>query len=255
MQKGADGKDVKTKVTRHGLGVLRSAGTPNAGPASSHLGKDVSRVYADALPLNEWASVAIVGTQRRTQVYVNGELKGESGEQMVCPLARLGATDGASFVGSVRNLRVLDRALTAKEIGRAAGLDLPDNLAEGAKATASASDDAHGFTPGLAADGKPDTRWSSAPTGADQWLQLDLGAAKTFNTVQVKWEVAYPKAYRVEASDDAQAWRALGEGEGREGLTALAVPETTARYIRIAMRQPATGWGYSIWEVELLKRR
>lgn len=254
-EKGADGREVKTKFTRRGLGLVRSAGAPGPNPSVSHLSKDVSRVYADPLPLNQWVSLAVVGTERRTQVYVNGELKGESGEQMVCPLARLGAADGSSFAGSVRNLRVVDRALTAKEIGRAAGLDIPDNLAEGARVTASASDDAHGFTAGLAADGKPDTRWSSAPTAAEQWLQLDLGAPKTFNAVTVKWEVACPKAYRVEASEDGQAWRALGEGEGREGLTELRVPETTARQVRLIMTKPATGWGYSVWEVEVLKRR
>lgn len=253
--KGADGREIKTKVTRKGLGLVRAAGSPGAYPADAHIAKDVSRVYADPLPLNEWVSVAFVGTARRTQCYLNGVLAGESGEQAVCPLARLGAADGSSFAGSVRNVRVLNRTLSAKEIGRAAGLDIPDNLATGAVATASVSDTAHGFPPIQAVDDNPATRWSSAPTGAEQWLQLDLGSARTFNAVQIKWEVAFPKVYRVEVSDDAKTWRAIGEGAGREGLTELRVPETPAPHLRIVMSQPATGWGYSIWEVELFNRR
>ncbi len=126
QEKGPGGKEIKKKVSRRGLGVIRAAGSIGAHPSESHLGKDVNRVYADPLPLNEWVSLAIVGTQRHTQVYVNGELQGESDEQTVCPLARLGAGDGSSFVGSVRNLRVVNRMLTAREIGRAAGRDLPD---------------------------------------------------------------------------------------------------------------------------------
>lgn len=129
-EKGPDGKEIKRKVTRRGLALVRAAGTPGPNPSESNLGKDVNRVYADPHPLNEWVRLAVVGTQRHTQVYVNGKLTGESGEQMVCPLARLGAMDGSSFVGSVRNLRVVNRALTAREIEQSAGIDMPDHPAK-----------------------------------------------------------------------------------------------------------------------------
>ena len=114
--KDADGKVVKTKVTKQGLGVVRAAGSPGADPASSHIAADVSRVYAGPLMLNQWTTIAIVGERRHTTVYVNGVKAGESGEQMICPLAMLGSKTGNSFVGKVRNLRVWDHALDPKVI-------------------------------------------------------------------------------------------------------------------------------------------
>lgn len=248
------GKEIKTPVERHGIGIVRAAGSPGATPQESHLARDVSRIYADPLPLNEWVSLAIVGNQRKTSVYVNGKLAGETGEQMLCPLARLGGKNGGSFLGSVRNLKLVNRALSAKEVGRAAGLDIPDNLAEGCKVTATVSDEAHGFSPSLAADGQTGTRWSSGPTGAEQSLTLDLGAEKACNTVRIQWEVAYPRSYAIAVSSDQATWKEVGRGEAREGVTELAFATVPARYVRVIMSNPATGWGYSIWEAEILSR-
>lgn len=92
------------------------------------------------------------------------------------------------MVGTIRKLRLVNRALNAREIGRAAGLEIPDNLAAGAKVTATASDTAHGFAPDLATDDDPKSRWSSAPTQAEQSLMLDLGKAVAFNTVAIDWQ-------------------------------------------------------------------
>jgi hexosaminidase len=249
--KGPDGKEVKTKITRRGIGFVRAAGAPGATPAESYLTRDVSGIYADPLPLDRWVTLTFVGTERRTKLYVDGQPAGEHGDQMVCPLTRLGGFN-LSFPGSIRNLKVVNRALSPREVARAAGLDAPDSLSTGAVATASASDDAHGFLPALASDGQPDTRWSSGPTGAEQWLQLDLGARKAFSAVRVNWEVAFPKRYAVSVSDDGHAWREVGQGEGREGITDVRFPRCEARCVRITCREPATGWGYSVWEAEVL---
>ncbi|MCU0780051.1 MAG: hypothetical protein MUF04_02990 [Akkermansiaceae bacterium] len=127
--KDASGNEIKTTVNRRGLGVVRAAGSPGADPASARVANDVSRVYAEPLPLDQWVTVTIVGDRRRTTAYLNGVKVGETGEQALCPLARLGSPTGNSFVGTIRNLRVHSRAFSPKEIGRAAGLDMPDNLA------------------------------------------------------------------------------------------------------------------------------
>lgn len=135
--KDAAGNEVKTKVVRRGIGLVRAAGSPGAdpsasmkvnqvshvygSPATSALVNDVSHASGEALPLNQWVTLTIVGERGHTTLYVNGRPAGGYNDQMVCPLAWLGSSTGNSFVGKVRNLRIINRALTVKEIGPAAG--------------------------------------------------------------------------------------------------------------------------------------
>jgi hexosaminidase len=120
--KDADGKEVKMKVDRRGIGLVRAAGSAGAdpvsamkvnqvgqvyaSPATSRLMNDVSHIYGKTLPLNQWVTLTIVGESGRTTLYVNGQSVGSYHDQMVCPLARLGSKTGNSFVGKIRNLKV-----------------------------------------------------------------------------------------------------------------------------------------------------
>jgi hypothetical protein len=269
--KDAAGKEVKTKVTRHGLGIVRAAGSPGAdpagamkvnqvshvyaSPATSGLMRDVSHTSGEALPLGQWVTLAIVGERGHTTLYINGQPAGSYNDQMVCPLSRLGSPTGNSFVGKVRNLKVVNRALTAKEIGRAAGLDIPDNLAAHRPATASASDTAYGLTPEKITDEDPGTRWSSGVTSAEQWVAVDLGAAVEFNTVNIAWETARPKQLHVKVSDDGQNWKQVFAGDVTGGQTTAAFPRVRARQLRLVMSEPVTQWGYSIWTVEVWNKK
>ncbi|MFI1095319.1 discoidin domain-containing protein [Streptomyces sp. NPDC020917] len=56
-----------------------------------------------------------------------------------------------------------------------------------------------------ATDGDSGTRWSSDYLD-DQWIQVDLGSARTFDRVVVVWEAAYPKTYTIQVSDDGASW-------------------------------------------------
>ena len=114
--KDASGKEVKTKVARHGIGLVRAAGTPGADPAASHLMKDVSHVYGETPPLNQWVTLTIVGERGRTTLYVNGKSAGSYNDQMVCPLAQLGSKTGNSFVGQIRKLKIWNRNLSPTEL-------------------------------------------------------------------------------------------------------------------------------------------
>jgi len=102
---------VKTKIQRHGIGLLRAAGAPGKDPLDSIKFDQVSRVYTDQVPLNEWLHVTIIGDRGRTTVYFNGKKAGEQPKQMVCPLRWLGSKTGNSFVGQIRNLKVHDRKI------------------------------------------------------------------------------------------------------------------------------------------------
>ncbi|MHA3700829.1 discoidin domain-containing protein [Jatrophihabitans sp. YIM 134969] len=79
----------------------------------------------------------------------------------------------------------------------------PDtDLALHQPATASSDD---GNPAGNATDDNPRTRWSSSYTD-DQWIQVDLGAARVFDQVQIDWEQAYARTFVIQASDDGQTW-------------------------------------------------
>src|SRR5215218_6093432 len=55
-------------------------------------------------------------------------------------------------------------------------------------------------TPAAAAvDGNTGTRWSSA-FAANQWFQVDLGAATAVSRVAINWEGAYAKAFTIQLS-------------------------------------------------------
>jgi hexosaminidase len=249
-----NGTKTKKKISFQGISTLRAAGTRDGDgtPGKSRVAHDTAKSSGKLLPLNEWVTLTVVGESGRNTIWLNGEKIAESGNQLVCPLRQLGGGEGESFVGDIRKLKVVNRALTPKEIGRAAGLDIPDNLAAGAKVTATASDTAHGFTPELATDEDLGSRWSSGPTQAEQSLALDLGKAVAFNTVAINWEAAVPGEYRVDVSSDGEKWKPVFTGAAQPGRTSANFPNATARHLRIVMSKPTTPWGYSIHNVEVL---
>jgi acyl-homoserine lactone acylase PvdQ len=126
------------------------------------------------------------------------------------------------------------------------------NLAAGA--TASASSHERGWypsPPSNAVDGKPDTRWAS-DWSDQQWLQVDLGATRTVGRVALSWEAAYAKAYRIELSTDGSTWRTVyttSVGDGGRDLASFA--PGAARFVRMTGIQRATGYGYSVYELEV----
>lgn len=248
----ADGTKRRGGINTVGVGMVRAAGARQGkDPFSTYLAHDVSKFTSKAPGLNEWTSIAITGTRGGNTIYINGEKAGSFNNQMVCPLRWLGSRTGNSFVGKVRKLKVYDCALTAKEIARAAGADIPEDLAAGGKATASATEGNTPFTADKATDGDDNTRWCSGSTGAAQSLAIDLGTAKIIGRVAIAWRPdAYPKKYAVEASADGRSWKEVFTGEGKPGNTLAEFPATKTRHFRVKMSDPATQWGYSLWSVE-----
>ncbi|WP_447008319.1 penicillin acylase family protein [Saccharothrix isguenensis] len=126
------------------------------------------------------------------------------------------------------------------------------NLAAGA--TASASSHERGWfpsPPSNAVDGKPDTRWAS-DWSDPQWLQVDLGSTRTVGRVVLSWEAAYARAYRIELSTDGSTWRTVyttSVGDGGRDLASFT--PGAARFVRMTGIQRGTGYGYSIYELEV----
>ncbi|MGW4892503.1 discoidin domain-containing protein [Kitasatospora sp. NPDC004240] len=103
-------------------------------------------------------------------------------------------------------------------------------------------------TPALATDGNAATRWAS-DWSDPQWLQVDLGAVKSFRTLQIVWDPAYARAYEVQVSDDGSTWRGIHSVTAGDGNVDTIDAAASARYVRLRLTARGTGWGYSVHEL------
>ncbi|GAB3954030.1 discoidin domain-containing protein [Kribbella albertanoniae] len=130
------------------------------------------------------------------------------------------------------------------------------NIARGKPTTASSyqqTGNGAPYPPSNVTDGNNTTRWAS--DWADpQWVQVDLGQVTSFDRIQLIWEGAFAREYRVEVSDDGNAWRALYSTAAGNGDVDDITTGGTGRYVRLTGTQRGTGWGYSLYEFGIYKR-
>ena len=126
----------------------------------------------------------------------------------------------------------------------------PGNLALNRPTTVSSAEST-GMGGAQAVDGSATTRWSSLFTDP-QWISVDLGATYAVSRVRLSWEAAYGSGYQVQTSPNGTTWTAIRTVTGGDGgiddLTGLT---GSGRYLRINGTQRATGYGYSLWELEV----
>jgi hypothetical protein len=102
-----------------------------------------------------------------------------------------------------------------------------------------------------AVDGNMSTRWSSQFSDP-QWIYVDLGATYNLTRVVLRWEAAYGKAYQVQTSTNASTWTNRFSTTTGNGATDDITLSGSGRYVRIYGTQLFnTGWGYSLWEIEV----
>jgi hypothetical protein len=102
----------------------------------------------------------------------------------------------------------------------------------------------------LAVDGNPGTRWSSAFSDP-QWISVDLGVTTSISRVVLIWEAAYASGYQIQTSNDAAAWTSVYSTTTGDGGTDDLVVSGSGRYVRLYGTVRATGWGYSLWELQV----
>lgn len=117
--------------------------------------------------------------------------------------------------------------------------------------------------PGLANDGRTETRWSSEYTDSEFW-QVDLGAARLVDTMALTWEPAYPERYLVSTSIDGVSftpaaeqtleltraqWQILQVVRRIAQRTSFA--PRAARYVRVTSIKRASKYGISIWDAQV----
>nr|WP_298132525.1 discoidin domain-containing protein [uncultured Pseudoxanthomonas sp.] len=91
---------------------------------------------------------------------------------------------------------------------------------------------------GLAVDGNPDSAWAADLRGEqDPQLTLDLGKVREFGGLVLRWKPGqHASDYLVQLSDDGVRWRDVRTVVGGNGGTDyLALPESEARYVRLAI--------------------
>lgn len=124
------------------------------------------------------------------------------------------------------------------------------NLAAGKPVTVSSSENA-GTSGRFAVDGSFTTRWSSAFSDP-QWLYVDLGAPTAVTKVRINWEAAYGRDFEVQFSNDAQTWTPVRTVTGNtQRINLISGLTGTPQYVRIYGTARATGYGYSIYELEV----
>lgn len=125
------------------------------------------------------------------------------------------------------------------------------NLALSGTVTASSTEGAPWIAQN-AIDGDRTTRWSSDWGSDPQWIAVDLGSIRSLTEVRLVWEAAYATSYRVEISRNGTTWSTLRNvTSGTGGTVRVEASSALARHVRVVGIQRATGYGYSLWEIEV----
>jgi glucosylceramidase len=99
---------------------------------------------------------------------------------------------------------------------------------------------------GLAIDADGSTLWQSkAAQAPDQYLQVDLGTAKTVRRVSLDSGGNlgdYAAAWKLTYSNDGTTWRPLATGTSDGQVTNVDVNPTRARYVRITSTGTSDHW-------------
>ncbi|WP_405431549.1 penicillin acylase family protein [Micromonospora sp. NBC_00617] len=128
------------------------------------------------------------------------------------------------------------------------------NLAQGRPTAASSTQFLTSYTPDKAVDGSLGSRWASSYND-NQWLRIDLGAARTVSRAVLRWESAYATSYRIEVSGDGSSWTPVfATTTGNGGVDNATFAPVTARYVRVYGVKRATSYGFSLYEFELYGR-
>ena len=105
------------------------------------------------------------------------------------------------------------------------------------------------------------TRWESQYSDP-QYMYVDLGVPCTIHTVKLSWENAAGKTYTIDVSNDGlhpevqngSNWTRLAtETNGGSMQTYPSTLTGTYRYVRMFGTTRTTGYGYSLWDFEVLR--
>ncbi|MFE9254637.1 beta-N-acetylglucosaminidase domain-containing protein [Streptomyces sp. NPDC006879] len=138
------------------------------------------------------------------------------------------------------------RVLTVRAFPRTGGPDLVPG-----STPSSSADETPDFPAAAAADGDPETRWSS-PAEDGAWWQTQLAAPVRLGRVVLHWQEAHASGYRIEVSADGQTWRTAAQvDDGPGGRESVRMDAPDSRYLRVSCdRRADARYGCSLFAVE-----
>ena len=112
-----------------------------------------------------------------------------------------------------------------------------------------------GTKPEKAVDGDLKSRWSSRHQD-NEWIAVDLGDCYQLTTVKLYWEAAYATDFDVEVSEDGEQYTIAKSITGAEGgVQTIDIRQggkaVEAQFVRIYCKKRNTGYGSSLWELEV----
>ncbi|MGL1934532.1 MAG: tandem-95 repeat protein [Fibrobacterales bacterium] len=122
------------------------------------------------------------------------------------------------------------------------------DIAEGKPAFASSVESGHPAS--NAFDNNSSTRWSS-DFSDPQWIYVDLQQEYELTSVNLLWETAYGRDYRIQVSDDAQNWTTIYTKTWGNGGTDNITLSGSGRYVRLYGTARGTEWGYSLHKFKI----
>ena len=161
--------------------------------------------------------------------------------KFVCPVI----ANGKVYMSTFSNQLVV-YGLTGKSLGSCTGTT---NLSLG-KIAVSSSNESSILGPGNAIDGNLTTRWASLPTDS-QWIYVDLAARFSICKVNLSWETALGKNFQIQVSDDAIKWTTIQTIVGNTAFVNSLNVSGTGRYVRMLGSARGTGYGYSLYEIQI----
>ncbi|MGW4754995.1 discoidin domain-containing protein [Streptomyces chartreusis] len=257
-----------------GKSVTSSSNENAATPAANAVDGDRGTRWSSAASDNQWLQVDLGATASVTRVVLDWEAAygkdykiqfsqdGAGWSDAKTVTGSDGAVDTVDVSGQARYVRMqgLSRAtpwgysLWEFQVFGTTGGTQPAscdtaNAARGKPSSASSVENAG--TPASAAfDGDTGTRWSSQASDP-QWIQVDLGSVRDVCKVDLNWEAAYAKDFRIQTFGNGQDWSTVKEITGATGGQASYEVDGSGRYLRVLGTARGTGYGYSLWEVSV----
>ncbi|WP_106793268.1 glycoside hydrolase family 20 protein [Aquimarina sp. Aq78] len=101
-------KDKKT-TTKRGLAIVRANQTAGKTPLTSHRPQVI--IFDYQIPMNQMVKIKIVGEQGKTSLYVENQFIGSENIQMLCPVDYIGAPNGKTFCGKIKNITLIQNSV------------------------------------------------------------------------------------------------------------------------------------------------
>ena len=110
-----------------------------------------------------------------------------------------------------------------------------------------------GSNSGRVNDDDESTRWSASNRDGE-WIYIDLGEPMTVSRLEVLWEAAFAKVFRIDVSNNASSWTTVFRNDDSiGGLETIVFSPVETRYVRLVGEVRALNYGFSIWEFRIFE--